>query len=337
MSDGIPQKGTQFDRNLNFGYPFTEQMLDRPDADAAIAAGGAIEVTPNDAGSALDRTYDATAIATLFGATSLAVPGLISLPRLPTTLVSITVGFNSSSGDGTNSQTGDGASEGDYATLTLSVHASAQGSASIMPDIQYVTKNPPRDDLPSIDYLFFLPGNVTQAQILTKVSALASATVLAMPLFAPQIVNLTLRGQQVSVSGSADAQQHADISKTNVSLTQTIGEGNSISTGGTTRFLQIPETIHSAITLSGTTATATAEAVAACSIAGGTNWPALSSAGGSIPTTVTGTVTPTTIAATSPAAIPTSGLYMVALVVDPFFAFGFSRIRSTVVDFSIFA
>lgn len=338
MSNGLPLKGQEFDRTLDIVIPFTEQQMDTKSALLKLGNPG-VEVTPYDGGDSIVRTYDLTAINALYASIIIKYPKLVAL-SLPDTLVSLECGFNTAAGDGTNSQTATGEAVG-AGSASVSIHSSGQGSASIMPYLIWsIKKTPSGNVIPAIVYLFYMPGNSTIAEILTKLSSapFASATVNSPVAFAEAVDTLVLTGQNVNVSASADATVSASASSGGGgSFSTGSGSGFSYSFGIENRTIQLPPSIHAALTIATPTISASASSDASAEISAGTGFPPIGATESIGPIAVTGLVTPDTLPATVASAIPVTGNYLVELDVQPQAGFGFQQVRAVVVDFSFFA
>jgi hypothetical protein len=340
MSVGIPIPGQQFDESLNIIKQFTQQMDAVVPTVNGIIGTNDIEITPNDAGSCQTRTWNAAQIATAMEGIVELFPAMISLD-LPDELLNVTVVYNTTTGDGSSSQTATGGSEGNYGSLSMSLHATGQGSVSIQPELQYSLKVIAKDNIPAMVAVFFIQSPTTMADILTKLSSAAvfNAVVSLIPLFTKSINTVSLLSQNASVSATADVQERVEfnLSSSASNVTQTIGSGtgNSVSFGTNNRTIQLPAAINAGFSIAGTnTAAATASATSA--ITAGTNWDAVSETETVGPITVTATVGPD-VPATSQTTIPTSGFYLVKMDATPFSGFGFNMARCVVVDFSVFA
>ena len=225
---------------------------------------------------------------------------------------------------------------GSSASLAISANGRGQGSASVTPELIPVFNSIWTDDLPILDYFFFLPNPVTLSAVLAKVSTLAGAAVSAWPVFKPKSHTFVLIGQKVSLSAEATARCAVSLNASDVSETQSQGHGLNYDFGSTVRSVTIPECLHAALTLTGsTTNTSAAAATADATVLPGTNFPGAhdsSSAGAS----AAGLVTPASIGATSPPALPASGLYLKSSDVA-LFKWGYSTVRCRVFDFGALA
>lgn len=179
-------------------------------------------------------------------------------------------------------------------------------------------------------------------------SGTLTPTFSTWPTFKPKEHTISLFGQQVQASQNAEALLQFRWSGDQTSFVrQPFGgsrsDGYSIDVGTTVRTLRIPPTIHGAITLTNTTSTQTAGIsvrAATPSIVGSgdaPSFPPVISAPLPIILSATGSVTPTSLAATSgQTSIPTYGLYIKDIDGSPF-RYGLTRIHVELIDFSQFA
>lgn len=338
--DGGQLPGQQYDESLNIVREFIQQMDSSPPTVGGMLGNNAIEITPNDGGSAQTRTWNLAQIQAAMLAINIAWEDFGSLD-LPDVLTALSIAYNSTFSDGSSTQNGTGASAGTYATLSLSIHGSAQAGASIQPDATYSISITPKDNIQFKWRAFFVVPPVTISDILTILSSAAffNETVTAIPIWQKSVNTVFLRGQQASLSATADVQERVEISlgvsSSNVSKTTGTGTGTSGSVATTTRTIQLPATINAGFAISDST-TATATATATADIAGGTNWTAISETITNGPFTVNASAGPD-IPPTPQTAIPTSGLILAKLNVTPFAGFGTAMVRAGVVDFSQFA
>lgn len=316
-------KGQQYDPEAEFLTQFTEQMQDDVSADAVVAAATArTEVTPIDAQNSLVRTY--TPPASAINNFSVSFSGTEDI-ALPNVLTSLEVIWESSAGSGDHTETAEGTST---VSLSLGLNARAEGSASIMPEVVHNIKETWAQNLPVTHYLFYMAYPVTKAQILAKLTSLAGSPVLQMPVFRPEAVNIVLTGRQLSLSVEANIQQQAS----DTTFIYSKGRGVSKRVGMTVRTLRLPPTIHGAFNLGASTQNTSFNVDAGVGWPTGTNWPPLAqteSAAGIIQANVT----PVSIPATTPSAIPTSGLYVVRGSAE-LYKWGYVRVHSVVFNFS---
>lgn len=178
--------------------------------------------------------------------------------------------------------------------------------------------------------------------------------VLPYPVFKPVADVITLTGQQLSLQQSADSTAEVSIGQDSFSYSRMWGNGNSDSNGVTVETQRLPATLHAAITMTSTTggtiaagvmsdtATVSVDTQANTVIIDGsdegtpwvvnpiTNDPAAATG------TVTATVSPSGLNATSPPDIPRTGLYLYDTRIQDNY-YGISTVLVTLIDFSIFA
>lgn len=155
----------------------------------------------------------------------------------------------------------------------------------------------------------------------TGTAVTVTRMVRPMPIWKPKMVIMSAFGQQGSVS--VDAETNAGVNWSddfaNYGAYFDYGSGSSYKMGVNNRTMTIPPTIHGAISVAGLTflnAQATVAADASTNAFTGTPGTliaAIPNATGTVTLTITGSVSPTTIAATSPPSVPTDGFYLAEL------------------------
>lgn len=257
-------------------------------------------------------------------------------------------------------------------SLGLSESANSECGGSIQADIVPTIRTRRGRDVPSTAWFFYIKSSattLTAADVLSKLGTLTGSTVLQWPLFQPERHTFILKGSrasgraQVSASGSVSTQygSDGDQQRNNKEVSSAKGSSHDYSTIVTT--VVLPETIHGKIDLTNPTPGVTTSFTATCSAGWNSVFTSATVAGHSIalpipsnsdagdldPTsggsgTVSQTttinltygVTPTSLAATTPSEIPTSGLYMVGSPrIEPYKARWF-RCSAQVVDASVF-
>lgn len=252
---------------------------------------------------------------------------VLSLPtktdlNLPDVLNSISVVWNNATSTGSFDSDWSGYAAGPSPSLSGSESASADASASVQPSLAIDITQPTGRDIPSTAYFFYLKltsaNSVSSSDFLTKVTALVGSSVVVWPTFKPKAHTITLKGQKVAVSARASGAAARSISPDSESWDKNEGKGKSFDVSTMMDMVRIPPCIHGAITISGATNTATASATCDVGWTGGTGgFPAVS-ASETASKDATGAVSPTTLSATTPAAIPSSGYYLVASKIQPY-------------------
>lgn len=248
---------------------------------------------------------------------------------LPAVLNGISSEMEGGGGDGSFDENGTGAAIGTPAQLSISLRGSGSSSRVVMP-VLFPDIDEPLGELQATDYYFFLTSPTT-SNILGRLTAELVQTVLAWPSFRPKRHSLKVKGSKVSVAATATGQCMVYMNSSGQSFSLSEGSGDDYDYGLTIQKYDLPPTIHGAITISGTT-DAELDAFASASVGtpSGTNWPGFS-ASGSRSGTASGSVSPLTLDATSPAAIPSSGLYLVD-VQHSFYRHGYAAIFARVIN-----
>jgi hypothetical protein len=355
MSDGKILSGQQFDpRGTMLVRRFTEQVQDYTKSVSPQTTGlegtDGVEISPTDGAAAKIRTWNLTAIAAEYEASVIEFPGKVTVD-LPDVLTSITATYNKSSGSGASNHP---ASQQFFNVLNsgsgnLSPKATTQGSAAIIADVIVNITNFRGIQVNCQHYYFYLTNTATLAQIIAKLGTIASCgTVTDLPIFKPETKQIKVYGGQVSIQQSANTNAALSFSsnKNNV-ITSTVrsfeyGDGNSKEIGVSTKVITIPPTIHAALSVGGLTTDT--ETVTVTVVAN--SLPIYINANIVVPTiineptplqaTVNAGVTPVSLSATVPSAIPTSGKYLVAHTGD-IAEYGFTLIHAVVVDFAQYA
>lgn len=286
----------------------------------------------------VDVSYRATP-----GAMMYSWPSLSSI-QFPDILTDIGWSMSPSVGDGSSSHPASNqkALAAGAGSISLNPRAQAQCSAAIVADVQPAIKQIWSRDLPTMNYAFYIPVGSTIDAVLSRLTTAAGAAVLAMPVFQPQTYWLSAVSERLS--GSLEADSFATISTrdgvTASALAYEWGNGTSQEVGITVKNTRVGPVINGNITLSisGNTATASCSADAstvAMPSSGTAIIPAITNTPTSLSLVATGSVSPTTFAATTPADIPRTGLYMTELnpsIHDD----RLLLVHAAVVDFSIF-
>lgn len=330
--------GQDYNARFNVVIPWTETTI------TPAASGTAnTEIRPVDFARQRNRTYDFANITAAYTASNISFPGKFTVD-LPNVLKKVSVTYNKSEGSGASNHP----TSQQYVSFTakgsgsLAPTSTAQASAAITADVTYEIEYYQGISVDCTHHYFYLTSTATLAQILTKTGA------TSLPKFKPQSAQIVAFGGQVSLQQSADSR----ISSSSEAYSRISGDGYSTEVGVSSKVITIPPTIHGSITVKGqTTQTAAAYVSASADITQLVYVPKKGSTNGApdftIPPTkvglvnsptpryaqVTAGVTPTSLSATSPASIPTSGKYLVACSGDPV-DYGFTLIHAVVVDFA---
>lgn len=347
MSDGAKLSGQQYNRRTDTIIPYTERSEDYSGPETLRVTGKEgdpkTEIQPTDRAAAKVTVYDTTAIEAALAEIHHSWPSLSSI-YLPDVLESVSVVWNKSLGSGT-ATSGPGYMAAINTSVTADASSQVQGSAAISGQVQPVIKEYVSRDLPTMNYSFYIKDDASLAQILTRLATpeLANATVLALPVWKPVRHVITAIGGQLSLRQTAEARASGGGSDSSSYVSNTTGTSNSTEAGVQSNTVTIPATIHAAITISNATDTTGTLTVAARaqtpSITSGATY-GTQAAQDVNPTDLTGSVagstSPGSLSATSPAAIPVTGLYLTDIGVS-IEDFGFLLIRASVINFIIFA
>jgi hypothetical protein len=320
----FPQKqGQQFDETFNIGIPYT---IDRKVMGADIGDVSK-EITPVDFIRADVKALDLTAAETALAAFVLSFPGTTNI-QFPDILVSVTGIIEKTQGDGTYDESGSGGWSG-QGSASLSIRGTGQASAAIIPDLAVNIKSIYGNNIPTMQYLFFLLMPVTAAQVLTRLTALVGSSVTAWPKFVPEAHTFTLVGQRLSLQVTANANWMSGGSDSGDQFATSAGDGFSNEVGLTVRTVRTPPTIHGAISVGGDVADTENLTADASAYADST-----ANAYRTESSSVAGSITPTTLSATSGAtSIPASGKRLLRVNAAPY-KLGYAKIECEVVDFA---
>lgn len=302
----------------------------------------------------------------------LSFPSSVDLD-IPDELLGVAVVWNSAGSNGSFASDASGRSAyvGDPdVSLSLSESANAECGGSIQPEIIPDIRSRHGRDIPSTAWFFYIQSSadtLSAADLLTKLGSLAGGPVSQWPVFKPEQHTFVLKGQrgagraQVSASGSVSTQYSSTQERNNKEVSSAKGTSYDFSTsfGSVT----LSPTIHGSVTVSNSTPPSasytatcsagwnsiyTAATVATYSIglpipsnSGPGDLDPTSGSTGTVSDTATvvlnGSVTPTSLSATTPSAIPVSGLYLVGSPrIEPYKARWF-RCHAQVIDASVLA
>ena len=253
---------------------------------------------------------------------------------IPDVLESVSIEWAEASGEGDFAADWSGTSSGESISLSGSENGNAESSASVIPDITLNIKQFWARGIPTTTHFFYLPLPVSSAQILAKVSA------TQWPVFKPKGHTISLKGAKVSVNAKASAQASLTANTTSgaYSKDQTEGEGTGYDVSLTHQTRTIPPMIHGAITFTGDATKSievTAHALVGWVGSGSYPFPTVD-AEATATKSAEGEVSPVTLAATSPAAVPTTGLYLIDAKAEPW-EYGYAMIMAEVMDASLLA
>jgi len=247
--------------------------------------------------------------------------------QLPNVLKSISVVWSDQYGVGNFTSDWDGWASGTSGSLSGSESGSATSSVALKPELIMDIEQPWGSDVSATSYYFFMQ----QGQTLEgRLNSLISGSVKKWPMFKPVSHTIILEGAGGSVRANVSASASRSWSEKSNMWDRTRGTGYDFDISTTFTAVNIPPTIHGAIQLNGGTEkdrTITANALVGWY---GSNFPSVF-ANSSAQKTISASVTPDALPATSPASIPTSGLYIIKSSVEPY-RWGWLKCTAVVMD-----
>jgi hypothetical protein len=243
--------GQDYDERLNIILPYSTQT--RPaNTDQGTPR---MDIKTRDRWKQDERQIDLSAVAEVLDPYLLSYPSKINID-MPDILKSVTAIIETAFGEGSNSETGavDTGTSANF-SISMALRASAQSSASMIPDVSPDIVQFWGNNLDCMHYQFYLPQPVTPAAVIAKITALVGA-VNNWPKFAPKSVTIAAKGERASVQATASSQGSAAQSTCGTSCPS----ATSTSAGGTgfshekalnLKTVRISPTIHGAINVGG--------------------------------------------------------------------------------------
>lgn len=322
------QPGQDYDEEYNILIPFTQQT---------VALGGGVgtaatDSEPADYARSTIKTINLSATRTALDGFRATYPGTVQRLELPDVLVSIDTTWESSQTTSTYAESGSGIAIGKAVSMSLSPNGSAESSASLIPDLAPLIQSLFVKSKPVIDYFLFLPTPVTLTQVKSALSSRYGISVNDWPTFRPVAHNITLIGHKISLSARVSVQQGVSLSNTDINFVNSSGVGHSGDVGTVVKTVSIPPTIHGDITIANSPPSVAASSRAQIGWTAGTNWPSATADTGTITASPTATISPVFLPATSPSAIPVTGLY-IQEINGTNYKYGYQLIQVRVFDF----
>ena len=330
--DGPDREGQEFDETLGVRFPYTIT-----DIVHGTHTGDNADIQPESMEKSVMKTVDLTAAAAALDSIYLIYPTRETLPQMPDVLESVDVFWNPVGDNAVMTLTADanaissGYAPSDPSTITdvladqLRRDFDYQCSASVTGGFNRRIRRGFAGSVPADIHTFFLPftsGGLTSTAIVDKIEAKLTAlagspvAVSEWPVIRPTSHNIVLTGQtkRLNVGTKIVAVTPPGIGYgTGLVYLNTKSESGSASIVD----LEIPPTIHGEITISETgTSSATGSVTD------------LSGVVASV--TANGTLSETTIAATTPSAF-TPGKYILTSDVQ-LYKYGYARVTAVVVD-----
>jgi hypothetical protein len=261
--------------------------------------------------------------------------------RIPPVLISARIIWNKGQGGGSGySDTPYAYATGESRELSVSERAEASGSASLMPELATTVQEYNTDNLPSTAHFFFMPlEGISEQAIRAKLSILmnrpSNSPVLPWPVFLPQQHEVVLTGekntQSINVGGSASLAVRPNGGSGHYSISRgASGDANPM-----TRVVTIPATIHPAMSIQNASHPDIRIPLEAKVQWYGDNngFPGMNQVD-TVVITASGSVFPTSIPATSPPSVPSSGIYLINSKVE-YYDYGYVKIFAETMDASV--
>ena len=326
----VDQPGQAYDRRLDI-VPST--FVDTTVALGTDIGDARISIDPQDFTKARNRTFAPNTTA-LEGFVKTYAETADITQDLPRVLLSVAVTWDTNSGNGAYHEIADGAASGTTAQLGFTMNGSGQSSASVIANIEPQWKVFFGKNFPVLDYFFLLPSPLSHAGVQAKLEAVTGGTVNWWPRFALDQPTFTLVGKKISFSAKATASFSVSLGSSTSSYSGSAGIGIDYDFGTTMRSVTLPECIHGIVTLTPATLDASASTQASCATPTGENFPGAAADTGLITETVTGAITPDSLAATTLTDWPASGLYIKEIRSEDY-ELGYVLVRARVADFSL--
>lgn len=342
MSNGKLRNGQDYIPLFSFLAPYIQQMRDDPGA-AALLGTDAVDIAPRDQDASLTKIYNLAAIQETLTNYKLLLPGRTNI-AFPAVLGSISVVTEQQHADGGNNATGGGVKTGSGAyRVQTQVAGDGQASGALMQDIVFDLQHPDGTNKKAVHFVCFMAvpdnGTISEADLLTKIKSLNSPAWNGMfnsyPNWNPQshVVVVTGRAASVRVSADVSSFKDSDAPGTNTVSTSSSNVSDYHSYQVSVKSIIIPESVHGTLTIgsapSPTTITASAEAQITS-----TFLPNVTAGPITKTETISGQLSPTSLSATTGlTGIPTSGIFLLDVDVQPF-DYNLVKIVGTVVDFS---
>ncbi len=262
------------------------------------------------------------------------LPTTASLPNLPSVLTEVVVEWNTDSGIGSYESENSGFAAGTSYSLGASEQATANSSAGLIPSVRPVIKDYTGDSIPSETSFFYMKMPVSAGDILGRVGASAH-----WPVFKPKSVSIVCMGAKKSLRATLNASASKHFSDDSNSEEITVGKGEDYDVSLTSNTENIRPTLHASIPLDDfAPPDGPIELTAHTSVEWtGTNFPTVDEDNDIDGVFVTGSVSPSSIPATTPTDIPHGGIYLLPGCKVSFVDSRYVRVAAETLDASIFA
>jgi len=333
---GVIVRGQEYDEVTGIAYPYTEQSV----VEGENIGDEATYIKPESAAKALKRVFDVETIQDSFDAYHKALPQFNSRIPIPDVMTSIEVLWTEESGDGEFDSEWDGLATGPNRSISGSESGNAHGACAVMPELAVVRKTYVQNNVPTTGHFVYMPDPLTLAAVQAKMSAILGVSVGVWPVFQAEAITFVLRGGKASATAQAsasaaysyqDGRDPDDVGDDSEMFDVSQGGGTSVDFSPAISIQALPPMLHAGFDFGvGATKEQTANAEATAGWAGIGGFPS-ASASATKDVTVTGSVVPASRAATTPADVPTTGLFIVAMKCEPF-KFDYNKVYVEILD-----
>jgi hypothetical protein len=315
----IPElDGISYEEAFDIQIPYTEKITTN-------IPSGSSEATPIDNNRYLVTEYDPDQIASYLNGFFQSYPTTINM-NLPRVLESVIITWDEKNQEGSYDNIP--SAGGTLYQFANTDKGEASSFSSATPIVNLNFKDVWGQNIPAEVNIFFLKNPVTKQQILSKLG------VLEWPTFKPKSHLITGKGVEVRASVSVAASISIQQPKPSVFGGYTDrSRQREFSRSITPVSINIPPCLHGSININ-QTRNVSANISATASTAGAGSFGGVSSTQSAL-ITDTAYVT-ANLGSTSPTSIPSSGRYLIDSNVD-FFKYGFSIVRATIINASVFA
>lgn len=314
VDSGEELSGQQYDERLGILLPFTWQKV--PPGVGLGDDSTDLAIVNKDLN--LKKVWDKAAIQANLDNYERSVPMMRDNIRIPDELVELEVLWTKQDATAESDSDWNGGASGDNWSLSGSENQSSFGSATVMPELKIRKREFWTDSLPTTGKYYYMPSaGLTLAAIKTKCGVAD-----VWPMMQPEEITFVLQGGKVSVrvDASAAARRSYSASRDEDDIEdhewgKTEGYGVSVDNSPEIATRTIPACLHDAISLADATNSATVNASVSVGWVG-SNFPTVL-INKSEERTIDGSVSPVTVAATTPASVPRSGEYILRYTVEP--------------------
>jgi hypothetical protein len=259
--------------------------------------------------------------------------------QLPNVLKSLRVVWIKETAEGEWDTRWSGFSSGENISLSGSENASVDSAGTIRPELIVEIEQPWGSDIPAKAYIFFVKGQgnsgmqISDSAIKSKLGTLAGGSIQDWPVFRPKSHTVLLKGMKVVITAKASANASSSATRSSNSKDSTVGDGVSYDINSSFNSVTIPPTIHESIEIDNSEEQRQ-QLRARCAVGwnGYGGFPSVSAIA-DFSKDVVGTVTPTSLGATTPDKIPDNGLYLMKCTVEPY-KWGYAKCAAVVLDAS---